>query len=107
MRALEGQTNRTAATASLPRQLSWAKARIGISGTALQHRRARPRAPGSVGARHPPFPIRAALALTRRREQARCRMAERAHPNDPGFRDSWFGLKRNRYKQKLYERYRF
>ncbi|HZF49060.1 MAG TPA: class I SAM-dependent methyltransferase [Polyangiaceae bacterium] len=34
-------------------------------------------------------------------------MAERAHPNDPGFKDSWFGLKKNKYKQKLYERYEF
>ena len=35
-------------------------------------------------------------------------MAERAHPEDPGFQDSGFlGLKKNRYKQRLYERYRF
>lgn len=34
-------------------------------------------------------------------------MAERAHPKDLGFRDRWFGLKRNRYKKKLYERYKF
>jgi ubiquinone/menaquinone biosynthesis C-methylase UbiE len=32
-------------------------------------------------------------------------MAERAHPEDPGFRDRWFGLKKNPYRQKLYERY--
>jgi ubiquinone/menaquinone biosynthesis C-methylase UbiE len=34
-------------------------------------------------------------------------MAERAHPDDPGFQDRWFGLVKNRYKKKLYERYRF
>lgn len=34
-------------------------------------------------------------------------MAERAHPDDPGFRDRWFGLKKNPYREKLYERYRF
>lgn len=49
----------------------------------------------------------ATLALAPRREQARTGMAERAHPHDPGFHDSWFGLKKNKYKQKLYERYRF
>ena len=32
-------------------------------------------------------------------------MAERAHPEDRGFQDRWFGLKKSRYKQKLYERY--
>jgi len=34
-------------------------------------------------------------------------MAERAHPEDPGFKDQLFGLKKNRYKKKLYERYGF
>jgi len=34
-------------------------------------------------------------------------MAERAHPDDIGFRDRWFGLKKNHYKRKLYKRYRF
>ncbi len=34
-------------------------------------------------------------------------MAERAHPEDAGFKDRWFGLKRNHYKKKLYERYKF
>lgn len=34
-------------------------------------------------------------------------MAERAHPDDPGFQDRWFGLKKSRYKKKLFERYRF
>jgi ubiquinone/menaquinone biosynthesis C-methylase UbiE len=34
-------------------------------------------------------------------------MAERAHPQDPGFQDRWFGLVRNKYKRKLIERYRF
>jgi len=34
-------------------------------------------------------------------------MAERAHPNDPGFKDRWLGLKRSHYKKKLYERYKF
>ena len=34
-------------------------------------------------------------------------MAERAHPEDPGFRDRFFGLIRSKYKQKLYERYTF
>jgi ubiquinone/menaquinone biosynthesis C-methylase UbiE len=34
-------------------------------------------------------------------------MAERAHPEDPGFKDRWFGLIRSRYKERLYERYRF
>ena len=34
-------------------------------------------------------------------------MAERAHPEDPGFQDRWFGLVKNKYKKKLHERYRF
>ena len=34
-------------------------------------------------------------------------MAERAHPEDPGFKDKCFGLIRNKYKRKLYERYKF
>ncbi len=34
-------------------------------------------------------------------------MVERANPEDPGFKDKWFGLIRNKYKLKLYERYRF
>lgn len=34
-------------------------------------------------------------------------MAERAHPELRGFKDKWFGLKRSRYKQKLFERYKF
>ena len=34
-------------------------------------------------------------------------MAERAHPNDPGFKDRWFGFKKSHYKKKLYERYKF
>jgi ubiquinone/menaquinone biosynthesis C-methylase UbiE len=34
-------------------------------------------------------------------------MAERAHPEDPGFRDKCVGLIRSKYKQKLYERYKF
>lgn len=34
-------------------------------------------------------------------------MAERAHPEDPGFQDRWFGIKKSRYKKKLFERYRF
>lgn len=34
-------------------------------------------------------------------------MAERAHPEDPGFQDRWFGLKKNKYRQKLFERYQF
>ena len=32
-------------------------------------------------------------------------MAERAHPQDPGFQDSWF--KRNPYREKLFQRYKF
>jgi len=34
-------------------------------------------------------------------------MAERAHPQDPGFRDKWFGLKKSVYKQNLFKRYAF
>ena len=34
-------------------------------------------------------------------------MAERAHPDLPGFKDKWFGLKRSIYKERLFERYRF
>lgn len=34
-------------------------------------------------------------------------MAERAHPECPGFKDRWFGLKKSPYKKKLFERYRF
>ena len=34
-------------------------------------------------------------------------MAERAHPEDAGFQDRWFGLKKNKYRRKLIERYRF
>lgn len=34
-------------------------------------------------------------------------MAERAHPEDPGFKDKFLGLIRSKYKQKLYERYNF
>jgi len=34
-------------------------------------------------------------------------MAERAHPDDPGFQDRWFGLVKSRYRKKLFERYRF
>lgn len=34
-------------------------------------------------------------------------MAERAHPEDKGFKDKFFGLIKNKYKQKLYERYNF
>jgi len=34
-------------------------------------------------------------------------MAERAHPYHEGFKDRWCGLKRNPYRRKLYERYRF
>jgi ubiquinone/menaquinone biosynthesis C-methylase UbiE len=32
-------------------------------------------------------------------------MAERAHPEDPGFQDKSFGLIKNKYKKKLFERY--
>ncbi len=34
-------------------------------------------------------------------------MSERAHPDDPGFKDVLFGLIKSRYKKKLYERYNF
>ena len=34
-------------------------------------------------------------------------MAERAHPEDAGFQDRWFGLIHNKYKQNLKNRYRF
>ena len=34
-------------------------------------------------------------------------MAERAHPDLPGFKDRWFGLKKSVYKKNLYKRYRF
>jgi ubiquinone/menaquinone biosynthesis C-methylase UbiE len=34
-------------------------------------------------------------------------MAERAHPDLPGFKDKWFGLKKSVYKQRLFDRYRF
>jgi len=34
-------------------------------------------------------------------------MAERAHPEDPGFKARFFGLIKSKYKQKLYERYNF
>ena len=34
-------------------------------------------------------------------------MAERAHPDLPGFKDKWFGLKKSIYKERLFERYRF
>ncbi len=34
-------------------------------------------------------------------------MAERAHPEDSGFKNQWFGLKKNHYRKKLYERYGF
>jgi ubiquinone/menaquinone biosynthesis C-methylase UbiE len=34
-------------------------------------------------------------------------MAERAHPDLPGFKDKWFGLKKSKYKNALYHRYRF
>lgn len=34
-------------------------------------------------------------------------MAERAHPEELGFKDRWFGLKKSHYKKKLYERYKF
>ena len=34
-------------------------------------------------------------------------MAERAHPENQGFKDRWFGLKKNPYKKNLYERYNF
>ena len=34
-------------------------------------------------------------------------MAERAHPDDPGFKDRWLGFRKSHYKKKLYERYKF
>lgn len=34
-------------------------------------------------------------------------MAERAHPEDPGFKDKWFGLVKNKYKKNLFDRYAF
>ena len=34
-------------------------------------------------------------------------MTERAHPEDPGFRDKFLGLIKSKYKKKLYERYNF
>lgn len=34
-------------------------------------------------------------------------MAERADPNIPGFKDSFFGLKKNKYKKALFDRYFF
>lgn len=34
-------------------------------------------------------------------------MAERAHPDLPGFKDKWFGLKKSVYKKNLYKRYHF
>lgn len=34
-------------------------------------------------------------------------MAERAHPEEAGFKDRWFGLRKSHYKAKLYERYGF
>lgn len=34
-------------------------------------------------------------------------MVERAHPDDKGFNDMYFGLKKNPYRAKLYERYQF
>jgi len=34
-------------------------------------------------------------------------MSERAHPEDPGFKDRWFGLVKNPYKKHLFERYKF
>jgi 2-polyprenyl-3-methyl-5-hydroxy-6-metoxy-1,4-benzoquinol methylase len=34
-------------------------------------------------------------------------MAERAHPDLPGFKDKWFGLKKSKYKSNLYRRYEF
>ena len=34
-------------------------------------------------------------------------MAERAHPEDAGFKDHFFGFTKNKYKRRLYERYRF
>jgi ubiquinone/menaquinone biosynthesis C-methylase UbiE len=34
-------------------------------------------------------------------------MAERAHPDHPGFQDKWFGLKKNKYRAQLFQRYEF
>lgn len=34
-------------------------------------------------------------------------MAERAHPEDPGFQNKWFGLKRNVYRENMFKRYAF
>lgn len=34
-------------------------------------------------------------------------MAERAHPEEPGFKDRFFGLIKSKYKKALYKRYRF
>jgi 2-polyprenyl-3-methyl-5-hydroxy-6-metoxy-1,4-benzoquinol methylase len=34
-------------------------------------------------------------------------MAERAHPDLPGFKDKWFGLKKSKYKKALFRRYQF
>jgi ubiquinone/menaquinone biosynthesis C-methylase UbiE len=34
-------------------------------------------------------------------------VAERAHPEDAGFQDKWFGLIQNKYKKNLKDRYRF
>ena len=34
-------------------------------------------------------------------------MAERAHPEHKGFKDKFFGLFKNKYKQNLYKRYLF
>ncbi len=34
-------------------------------------------------------------------------MAERAHPEDPGFQDKWWRLKKSPYRRRLLERYRF
>lgn len=34
-------------------------------------------------------------------------MAERAHPELPGFKDKWFGLKKSVYKQNMIKRYMF
>lgn len=34
-------------------------------------------------------------------------MAERAHPEDPGFKDRCFGLIRSKYKKRMHERYNF
>ena len=34
-------------------------------------------------------------------------MAERAHPDDNGFKDKFFGLIKNKYKENLYNRYLF